>query len=127
MIHLKLAGLTLTALFVLGITTAGAAQAAFTLPDLSLLPGEPFPLHLNYESATRRSKVSNPVEALEGKGLKLLILCEELSALCKYKAAFEDVKTAVSAKKCNTEGDAAGTELLPATGFEEAHLVSYLS
>ena len=120
--HLKLLGLALAALFVLGIATAGAAQAQFTLPDLSLLPGEEFPLHLNYESATRLTKLSNPVEVLEGKGLKLLILCEELSALCKYLVTFENVKTEKGVA-CNTPGDAAGIVLV--TG-EEVHLVSFL-
>jgi len=121
--HLKLFGLALAALFVLGIATAGAAQAQFTLPDLSLLPGEPYPLHLNYESATEKTKLSNPVEVLEGEGLKLLILCESLTSLCKYLVTFENVKTEKGVA-CNSVGDAAKTVLVAG---EEVHFVSYLA
>jgi len=113
--RLKLFGLALAVLFVLGIATAGVAQAAFTLPDISMLADEEYPLHLHYSSAT---------ESLEGEGLEALILCKALTSLCEYKAAFTHVTNAVEKKACSTPGDAAGTVLV--TG-NEVHFVSYLA
>ena len=94
------------------------------LPDISLLAGESYPLHLDYSSETVKSKLSNPVETLEGEGLEALVLCKELTSLCEYKVDVKHVKNAVSKNECKTEGDAAGVVLV--TG-NEAHFVAYLA
>ena len=114
-------GLTLTALFVLGITMASAAQA-FTLPDISLLAGESYPLTGHYHSATVRGKLSNPVEALESEGATASLMLDELSSTGTGSLAIEHVKTE-KGTACNGVGDAAGVVLITEG---EGGLVSFL-
>jgi len=121
--QLKLFGVTLAALLVLGVATAVAAQAAFTLPDISLLPDEEYPLHLNYDDPNFIVVLSDPVLDLDATGLYLLILCQSLSSLCTYDIDLENVKN--GDVPCNTPGDPEG-EVLIGEHEEEVHFVSFL-
>jgi hypothetical protein len=107
--YLKLMVAALAALFALGIATA-ASSSALTLPDLSIALGGSYPLHLEVTDLTVKTKVSNPVEALEGEGLLLLLLGERLTSLGTYEELFTKVKTAAGVS-CASEGDTNGEEL----------------
>jgi len=110
--HLKILGIALGAMFALGIT----ATSAFALPDISLLPGESFPLHLNFadNGETVSSLETTGGAKLESKsGLLLLLLVEELGSLGTFDALFLKVKEGNT--ECHTTGDSAGTVLLTGT------------
>jgi len=78
--HLKLFGLALTALFMMGI---GTATSAFALPDISVtLAGATYPLHLEVTLLTAKTQLTNVVkEKITGEGLLVLYLLLELGHL----------------------------------------------
>jgi hypothetical protein len=102
--HLKLLGLALTALFMMGI---GTATSAFALPDVSVtLEGASYPLHLEVTLLTVRTKLTNVVkEVLTGEGLLLLYLLTELGHLGTFEALFTKVANKVGTK-CFSEESA---------------------
>jgi hypothetical protein len=106
--RLKLLAVSLVAMFAMGIM----ATSAFALPDISLtLPGSTFPLHLNFadnnKTVTELQSASGVV--IEGKGLSLLLLIGELTALGTFRADFLNQKRGT--KVCHSVGDAAGVIL----------------
>jgi len=94
--HLKLFGLALTALFMMGI---GTATTAFALPDISVtLSGATYPLHLEVTLLTAESKLTNVVkEDINGKGLLVLYLLLELGHLGTFEVLFQHVKKGTEA------------------------------
>jgi hypothetical protein len=102
--HLKLFGLALTALFMMGI---GTATSAFALPDVSVtLEGASYPLHLEVTLLTVKTKLTNVVkENLKGKGLLLLYLLTELGHLGTFEALFTEVVNKAGTK-CFSEENA---------------------
>jgi hypothetical protein len=88
--HLRLFGLALTALFMMGI---GTATSAFALPDVSVtLENATYPLHLEVTLLTVKTKLTNVVkENLHGEGLLLLYLLTELGHLGTFEALFTKV------------------------------------
>jgi hypothetical protein len=96
-----------------GTNNNGEYIEVLTLPDISItLPGSSYPLHLNYESLTVKTKLEDGNGALlEGKGLKLLLLTGELASLGTFRADFFNVEETSSAKKCHTSGDKTATVL----------------
>jgi hypothetical protein len=114
--HLKILGVALVAMFAFGIM----ATAAFALPDVSVLPKENFPLHLNFtETGTKptTSLRTTGGSQLKGEGLSVLLLWTELSALGTWAADFLKVKNGTT--PCNTTGDA--KEVVLVSG--EVHVV----
>ncbi|MFI5091352.1 MAG: hypothetical protein ACHP7P_15020 [Terriglobales bacterium] len=105
--QLKVLGVALVAIFALSIT----ATSAFALPDAHLALGEAYPLHLNFADNGK-----TPIEfqstgggKLSGKGLLVLFLSSELSALGRYEALF--LNFGISKESCNSEGDKTGEVL----------------
>jgi hypothetical protein len=99
--HLKLLGVMLAAMCAMGLM----ATSAFALPDISVTLGGTYPLHLNYETSgaggvlTKLEGTSGSL--LEGKGLKVLYLIGELTALGTFRAIFlEVVNGAATSEKC---------------------------
>ena len=109
MIRLKFLGVALVAVFAVGVM----ATSAFALPDVSItLSGSAYPLHLNYESSTVATELEDANGGvLTGKGLKLLLLSGELSALGTFRADFANVTEVSSGKKCHSTGDPTATVL----------------
>ncbi|MFI5091748.1 MAG: hypothetical protein ACHP7P_17065, partial [Terriglobales bacterium] len=105
--HLKVLGVALVAIFAFGIT----ATSAFALPDVHLALGEAYPLHLNFadNGATPTELQSTGGGVLKGKGLLVLFLGSELSALGRYEALFLNVT--LKGESCNSEGDKTGEVL----------------
>jgi len=89
--HLKLLGLTLTALFMMGI---GTATSAFALPLVSVtLSGATYPLRLEGTLLTVSTKLANVLkENLAGEGLLLLLLLTESGHLGTFEASFTKIK-----------------------------------
>ncbi|MFI5091170.1 MAG: hypothetical protein ACHP7P_14040 [Terriglobales bacterium] len=110
--HLKVLGVALVAIFALGLT-ATSALAEITLPDVHILEGtEKYPLHLNFadNGLTPTALHAAAGGVLEGKGVSILTLTNELSALGLFSATFLNVTNAAK-EKCNTAGDVAGEVL----------------
>jgi hypothetical protein len=120
--HLKVLGVTLTAMFALCVTALGltaTSASALTLPDVALLSGESFPFDLHFidngKTPVRIETTGGSV--LVGKGYEELLLLVGLGALGPADALALNVK--LGNVNCNTPGDAAGEVLW--TG--EWHLV----
>jgi|SRR5580700_5606791 hypothetical protein len=112
--HFKVAGVVVVAMFAFGLMVT----SALALPDVHVLSGESYPLHLNYSSATVGTKLVNTGGSkLKGEGLKLLLLWTALSALGTWEATFSNVKNGTTA--CNSVNDAAETVLVSG----EVHVV----
>ena len=105
--QLKLLGLALVAMFALGITVT----SAFALPDISITLGGAYPLHLNFadNGATVTKLESGAGTQLEGKGVSILLLTGELTALGTFRADFLNVTR--SGTNCNSVGDATNVVL----------------
>jgi hypothetical protein len=115
--YLKLAGALLGALFGLALTAVSAS--ALTLPDVSIVLGGSYPLHLQGEVTTVRTTLGSASGVtFEGKGASLLLLAKELSALGTFSFVFKEVGIPGGAK-CKTGTEPAGTVVL--TG--EYHVV----
>lgn len=112
--YLKVVGVAVVATFALGLL----ATSALALPDVHVLSGESYPLHLNYSNATVGTKLVNTGGSkLTGEGLSLLLLWKELSALGTWEATFSKVKDGTT--PCNSANDAAETVLVSG----EVHVV----
>ena len=99
--RLKLLGVMLVAMCAMGLM----ATSAFALPDISVTLGGTYPLHLNYEEATNKTKLENVNGAgLEGTGLKVLYLIGQLTALGTFRAIFSNVVR--EGEKCLNTGTA---------------------
>jgi hypothetical protein len=111
--YLKVLTVALVAMLAYGIV----ATSAFALPDISLLPGEKYPLHLNLEDngKTVTRFVDTAGNELSGAGLKLLFLINELTSLGTFEALFLNVKRLPQKESCNTEGNKIGEELVKGT------------
>jgi hypothetical protein len=119
--RLKMVGAVVWALFAFAIM-ASSAFAEVKLPDLSItLTGGAYPIHANGScEACATGLGSASGVTLEGKGVTLLLLTTELSALGTFNADFTNVVVPKSeGKKCNSTGDAAGVVLVSG----EFHLV----
>jgi len=114
--RLKVVGLTLMSMFVLGLT---ATSASALLPDLHVsLTGGTYPVHAEATCSTCATALAQEGgSVLTGVGLKVLYLFAELSALGSYHAHFEGVKKGT--KECNTAGDSKEVVLVE----ESVHLV----
>jgi hypothetical protein len=110
--RLKLLGVSLVALFAMGMM----ATSAFALPDVSLtLSGSAFPLKLSYaNNGTSKTELQSASGAvLSGEGLSLLLSTSVLTALGTFRADFFKVKR--STTNCNSIGDATGVVLTEGT------------
>ena len=104
---IKLMGVMLTTVCAMGLM----ATSVFALPDLSITLGETYPLHLNYESNTIKTKLENAGGGvLVGEGLHELSLFGELSAVGTFRAIFKKVETGT--EKCFNQGVEANGEVL---------------
>jgi hypothetical protein len=73
---------------------------------------EAYPLHLNYENTTIKSKLETTAGSeIEGEGLKFLLLFGELTALGTFRAEFKNATEPVEPGKCNSSGDTTGVIL----------------
>lgn len=117
---LKVLGLVLVAIFALGIT-ATSALAELELPDVHVLAGEAYPLHLNFadDGKTKTVLQSTGGGKAEGKGVSVLLLIKELSSLGTFEAIFLNVKLGTAA--CTGEGDKV-EEVLTKGEFHIVHL-----
>jgi len=101
--HLKLFGLALVALFMMGI---GTATSAFALPVVTVALGGTYPLHLEVTLLTVKTKLTNVVkENLKGEGLLLLYLLTETGHLGTFEALFTKVENKAGTK-CFSEENA---------------------
>jgi hypothetical protein len=114
--YLKVLGVGLLAtLGVMAFTiTATSSAATVTLPDVHVLSGESYPLHLQFsDNKGTLSKLSNAKGGkLEGSGLLLLFLTFGLSSLGSFEVLFLAVKEPKEAVSCITSGDHSGEVLL---------------
>jgi hypothetical protein len=115
--RLKLAGVFLGAVCALAMMAASSASA-LGLPDVSIVLGGSYPLHLDGESSAATKLGSAAGVTLEGKGVNLLLLSTELSALGTFSSTFKEVKIP-GGEKCKTGAEPAGTVIT--TG--EYHIV----
>jgi hypothetical protein len=97
---------------VLALWVATSASA-LVLPDIHVLSGETYPLHLNFSDNKQTAFTLNDTagDKLEGTGILLLLLTYELSSL----GSFELLLLKLTTKRgtaCNTEGDATGEVLM---------------
>ena len=110
--RLKLAGVIMGALFALAMM-ASSAFAEVKLPDISVtLTGGTYPVHILGKSEANTSLGTASGVTLKGKGVTLLLLVKELSALGSFTADFTNVEETKHAIKCNTTGDVEGVVLL---------------
>lgn len=107
--RLAILGLTLVAMSALGVTATSAF--ALTLPDIHVLAGEKYPLHLNFadDKKTSSELQSSGGGKITGKGLLVLLLITELSALGTFEALFLNVL--LNNQSCHSEGDPEGEVL----------------
>jgi hypothetical protein len=113
---LKALVISLTAMFgvlTFAITTASSA-APVTLPDIHVLSGESYPLHLNFsDNKPIATQLSNAKGGkLAGTGLLLLFLTFELSSLGSFEVLFLKVIEGKTGDSCITAGDHSGEVLL---------------
>ena len=103
--RLKLLGVTLVALCAMGLMAA----SAFALPDISVTLGGVFPLHLEYNNATNKTKLESASGVtLSGEGLKVTYGMGALAALGTFKAIFSRVvKGTEKCENTATEGEVA--------------------
>jgi hypothetical protein len=101
-------------MFTLGITATSAS--ALVLPDVHALAESEYPLHMQFnDNGKTPSKIIDVAgNILEGKGLFLLFLLKNLSALGEFEVAYLNV---VKVNKtgnisCNTVGDKKGEILV---------------
>ena len=116
MTYMRLVGGLLGALCAFAVMAASAS--ALTLPDVSIVLGGSYPLHTDGESSASTALGSDAGVTLEGKGVAVLALTKELSALGTFTATFREIKVP-SGEKCKTGSEPAGTVVV--TG--EHHLV----
>jgi hypothetical protein len=113
--HLKILGMTLIAMFALGIM-ATSASAEQVLPDIHALATIEYPLHLQFnDNGTTPSKLTDVAgNELSGKGLLLLFLLKELSALGEFEVLFLHVEKLVKGvgTPCKKAGEKATGEVL---------------
>ena len=126
MLRLKVFGVGLVALFVVGVMTAGAAFAESTpLPQVhTALPGENYPLNL---LGQKTSAVEGEITLANTDGevpagtISVLLALSELGSLGTALVLFTKVHEEHAPKvECNTTGDAPGVVLVPETQW---HLV----
>jgi len=115
--HIKILGVALVTIFVLGMT----ATSALALPDISLLPKEAFPLDLHFadNSKTPTALEDSFGDLLTGKGIEIALELTALGALGSFTVDALNVKDVEIVEECHTSGNEAGTVLV--TG--EWHLV----
>jgi hypothetical protein len=118
--RVKLVGVALGVLLVLAVMVSNA----FALPDISVtLTGGTYPVHLNGSIPVKTELGSASGVVLEGKGVTLLLLTTELSALGTFDSTFTNVEDPNNGKKCNNVGQTKETGNVLVTG--EFHLVLY--
>jgi hypothetical protein len=107
--HLKVLGVALIAMFAFGLT---ATSAFATLPDLSVLLGGSFPIHMQFnDNGTTVTKLNDTSgNVTEGKGVLILLLQSVLSSLGEFEALFLNVKN--KTKPCEQEGEKNKEEIL---------------
>ena len=127
MLRLKVFGVALVALFVVGVMTAGAAFAESTpLPQIhTALEKENYPLNLlGQKTAESEGQIAleNTTSELPAGTISVLLALSELGSLGTALVLFTEVheEAAVGGTKCNTTGDAPGVVLVPETQW---HLV----
>src|ERR1700733_4072083 len=99
MYRVKLLVVLVGALFVLGVVAVSAS--AFTLPDISIALGGTYPLHSEGSPTVANPKTELNTaggSVLKGKGVSLLLLTTELSALGTFSSTFLEVER--EEKKC---------------------------
>jgi len=121
--HVKTLGVTLVAIFTLGVMALGmTATSAFALPDVSLLAGstETFPVDLHFaDNGTTPTKLETTAgPLLKGTGVEILLELTKLSPLGTFSTDFLNV-TNGAGESCHSSGEKAGVVLV--TG--EWHLV----
>jgi hypothetical protein len=99
--HLKLFGLTLTVLCMVGI---GTATSAFALPLVSVtLSGATYPMRLEVTLLTVKTQLANVLkENLAGEGLLLVLLLTESGHLGTFEASFTKIKNKAGTKPGST-------------------------
>jgi len=115
--HLKLLGLALTALCMVGI---GTATATFALSLVSVtLSGATYPLRLEVTLLTAKTKLTNVLkEILKGVGLLLLLLLNEAGSSGTFEALFTSIENKAGTQcfsEENSKKDPAGEVLLKGT------------
>jgi hypothetical protein len=113
--RLKVFGLLLVSLFVVGVMTAAAASAESTpLPDIHVaLAGEAYPLDLAGEVKSAGIKLENEISKLPATLVSILLLVSELTSLGLALIDFTGVEEPVNKETCKTTGDGAGVVLIP--------------
>jgi hypothetical protein len=117
--RLKHAAAPAAALLTLAITST--THAAVNLPDISVtLTGGTYPVRIQgtLRNAIVEVGTSSGV-VIEGKGVTLLLLTTELSALGTFTLDYTNYREPKSGATCQTAGDAAGVILVKG----EFHLV----
>jgi hypothetical protein len=121
--QLKLFGVALMALFVVGVMTAAVASAeSLPLPLIhTALPGETYPINLGGH-LEGKSLLRSESGTLQGTEFSVLLNVAELTALGTAVIDFLGVEEPKEKVKCNTPGDseANGAVLVPNAEF---HLV----
>jgi hypothetical protein len=114
--HLKILAVSLLAMFgVMAFAITGTSSAAkVALPDVHVLSGESYPLHLNFsDNKPTVTKLSNEAGGkLLGTGLLLLALFFGLSSLGSFEVLMLKVLEPKTGNSCSTTGDSAGEVLL---------------
>jgi hypothetical protein len=114
--YLKVLGAGVLAVFgvMAFVITATSSAAAVALPDVHVLSGESYPLHLNFsDNKPTVTKLSNEAGGkLAGTGLLLLFLTFGLSSLGSFEVLFLKVLEPKTGNSCSTTGDSAGEVLL---------------
>jgi hypothetical protein len=107
--HVKTLGVALIAMLALGLT---AMSAFATLPDLSIQLGGAYPIHMQFNDNGTTSVRLNDTggDQTTYKGLLLLLLASELSALGAFGELVLNVKMAT--KRCEQTGEKNKEEVL---------------
>jgi hypothetical protein len=94
--------------------TVTSSAATVALPDIHVLSGESYPLHLNFsDNKPTSTKLTNMGGGkLEGTGLLLLVLIFGLSSLGSFEVLFLKVINPKGGASCITTGDKSGEILL---------------
>jgi hypothetical protein len=119
--RLKVLGLALMAVLVVGVMTAAAASAESSpLPDIhTALPGEKYPLLFSGHQTGTSELVNESGGVLKGTEFSILLKALELTSLGEATIDFYNVGNS-GGEQCNTPGDAPGVVLIPNA---EYHLV----